>query len=86
MNPETVKAYIGSALLSENRKNKLIEEATRFYKYHRILFLRPRYERTETIHFIPLELEVDQLTSGVCQKSAAFLHCSIDPRCFRLRC
>jgi integrase len=74
MNPEAVKAYIGSAELSENRKTKLIEDATRFYKYHQIPFIRPRYHRIETIPFIPLELEVDQLISGVGQKSAVFLH------------
>jgi hypothetical protein len=73
MNPEAVKAYMGSAELSENRKTKLIEDATRFYKYHKIPFNRPRYHRIETIPFIPLELEMGQPISGVGQKSATFL-------------
>jgi len=53
----------------------LEEDASRFYARLKIPFNRPRYKRIETLPFIPLESEIDQLIAGVGQKSAAFLQC-----------
>ena len=47
--------------------------STKFYKWKRIQFNRPRYRRIGTSPFILSETEVDQLISGVGRKSAAFL-------------
>ena len=75
LEPESVKSYLANAKLSENRKTKLLEDVSRFYAYLKIPFNRPRYKRIETLPFIPLESEIDQLIAGVGQKSAAFLQC-----------
>jgi len=75
LDPESVKSYLANAELSENRKTKLLEDVSRFYAYLKIPFTRPRYKRIETLPFIPLESEIDQLIAGVGQKSAASLQC-----------
>jgi len=75
LDTESVKSYLANAKLSENRKTKLLEDVSRFYAYLKIPFNRPRYKRIETMPFIPLESEIDQLIAGVGQKSAAFLQC-----------
>jgi integrase len=73
LNPESVKTYLASAQLSENRKEKLTHDLTRFYRYNNIRFEKPNYRRIEKLPFIPLESEIDQLISGVGKKTATFL-------------
>ncbi len=73
LNPESVKTYLASAQLSENRKEKLTHDLTRFYRYNNIRFEKPNYRRIEKLPFIPLESEVDQLISAVGKKTATFL-------------
>jgi integrase len=73
LDPESAKAYLGLAKLSENRKGKLAEDLARFYRYMRVRFEKPRYRRVDTIPFVPMETEVDQLIAGVGKKTAAFL-------------
>jgi len=73
LNPESVKSYLASAELSENRKEKLTDDLARFYRYKQIAFDRPRYRRIEKLPFIPLESEVDQLIAGLGNKTATFL-------------
>jgi len=75
LDPESVKSFLASAQLSENRKTKVLEDVSRFYAFLKIPFERPRYKRIKTLPFIPLESEVDQLIAGVGQKSGAFLQC-----------
>jgi hypothetical protein len=73
LNPESVKTYLASAPLSENRKEKLTDDLARFYHYKQITFDRPRYRRIEKLPFIPLESEVDHLIAGLGRKTATFL-------------
>jgi integrase len=73
LNSESVKTYLASAVLSENRKAKLTDDLARFYRYKQIAFDRPRYRRIEKLPFIPLESEVDQLIAGLGNKTATFL-------------
>ena len=73
LNPESVKAYLASAVLGENRKEKLTDDLARFYRYKQIAFDRTRYRRIEKLPFIPLESEVDQLIAGIGKKTATFL-------------
>jgi hypothetical protein len=73
LDPESVKSYLANAQLNENRKTKVLEDVSRFYAYLKIPFIRPRYKRIETLPFIPLETEIDQLIAGVGQKSARFI-------------
>ena len=72
LDPESVKSYLANAELSENRKTKLLEDASRFYAHLKIPFNRPRYKRIETLPFIPLEGEIDQLIAGVGQKFSRY--------------
>ena len=73
LNPESVKAYLASAELTENRKEKPADDLARFYRCKQITFDRPRYRRIEKLPFIPLESEVDQLIAGLGRKTAIFL-------------
>jgi integrase len=73
LDPESTKSYLALAGVSENRKGKLAEDLARFYRYMRIRFEKPRYKRVDTIPFVPMETEVDQLIAGVGNKTAAFL-------------
>jgi hypothetical protein len=73
LDPESVKAYLASAFLSENRKEKLADDLARFYTCKHIPFEKPSYRRVEKLPFIPFESEVDQLISGSGAKTAAFL-------------
>jgi integrase len=71
--PEEVKLYLAHAKLSENRKQTLVEHVDRFYRWKKIIWTRPRYRRIETLPFIPLETEIDQLISANGSKWAIFL-------------
>lgn len=73
LNPESVKAHLASANVSEARKAKLAEDIARFYQYKHIPFEKPNYRRIERLPYVPLESEIDQLISGVGKKKAMFL-------------
>jgi integrase len=73
LNPEQVKTYLASSQVTENRKDKLTKDLTKFYKYKQIPFDKPHYIRIEMLPFIPTETEVDQLISGLGPKTACFL-------------
>jgi hypothetical protein len=84
LDPESVKGYLATASVSVNRKQTVTEHLARFYKFasfykfrfykwKRIPFQAPHYKRIETVPFIPLESEVDQLIAGTGSKVAAFL-------------
>ena len=73
MEPESAKTYLASAEFSEARKAKLTEDLARFYVYKHIRFDKPNYRRIERLPFVPLEVEVDQLISGVGRKTSTFL-------------
>jgi integrase len=72
-NVDTTKDYLTKAQVSENRKVKICEDLARFYKWKGIHFNRPRYNKIETLPFIPLEMEVNQLISAMGKKTAVFL-------------
>jgi hypothetical protein len=72
VNPEQVKTYLATSPVSENRKDKLTQDLTRFYKYKQIPFEKPHYTRIEKLPFIPTETEVDQLISGLGPKDRMF--------------
>ncbi len=73
LNPESVRAYLATAELSEARKSKLTDDLARFYRYKQIPFEKPHYKAVEQIPFIPLETEIDQLISALGPKTGAFL-------------
>jgi integrase len=73
LEPDSVKAYLAMAQISEGRKEKLAGDLARFYRYRHTPFQKPHYDRIDKLPFIPSESEVDQLVSGVGKKTAAFL-------------
>ena len=81
LDPESVKSYLASAALSENRKQTVIDHVARFYKWKKMPFVQPRYRRIHTLPFIPLEVEIDQLIAGVGQGQAAFLQLIKETAC-----
>ncbi len=81
LDPENVKAYVASAPVSENRKQTIFEHLTRFYKWKHIPFSAPRWKRIEVLPFIPTEIEINQLISGVDAKRAAFLQLVKETAC-----
>jgi len=73
LQPESAKAYLAYAEMSESRKAKLTEDLARYYAYKHLAFDKPNYRRIGKLPFVPLEVEVDQLISGVGRKTATFL-------------
>jgi plastocyanin len=73
LSPESAKDYLAKTKVSETRKVKICEDLDRFYKYKQIPFTKPRYREIETLPFIPLEMEITQLISGMGRKTACFL-------------
>jgi len=71
--PESVKEYLAFAKISESRKAKLAADLLRFYRHKAIAFEKPNYRQPEKLPFIPLESEVDQLISGMGQKTSCIL-------------
>ena len=72
LNPESFKDYLSKATYSENRRDKILGDLTRFYKWLGIDFYRPLSRRVETLPFIPLESEIDSLIGGLGPKLSAF--------------
>jgi len=71
--PEAVKAAISQLNCSEGRKEILVTTCRLFCSQFEIPFTRPRYQRVETLPFIPLEVEVDQLIAGMGKRHATYL-------------
>ncbi len=72
-NPEAVKDYLAKATCSESRKERIVWELIRFYKWKNIPFNPPHYRPVDKLPFIPLEAEIDALISGCGTKTACLL-------------
>jgi len=70
---EAVKAYLANAKLTDGRKEIIVTYLARFYELMQIPFQKPRYNRVDTLPFIPTEAEIDALIAGLGKKSATFL-------------
>jgi integrase len=73
LNLEEVKTYLANVQWSESGKERLVNDLTRFYAYKNIPFDKPRYKRVDSLPFIPLETEIQQLISGCGKKTATLL-------------
>jgi len=73
LNPEAVKTFLAAASWSESGKERIVNDLARYYRYKGIPFDKPRYQRVETLPFIPTESEVQNLISGVGKKTSCFL-------------
>jgi integrase len=73
LEPEAVKSYLASANVSVGRKEKICQDLARLYKLKQIPFEMPRYQRVDSLPFVPQEREIDQLISACGNKTAVFL-------------
>jgi integrase len=72
LTPEEIKGHLVKANYGENRRDKILGDLTRFYKWMKVDFYRPLSRRVETLPFIPLESEIDSLIGGLGPKLSAF--------------
>jgi len=79
--PESVKAYLVSAEMTESRKQTVVDHLVRYYRWKGLAFNRPRYKRIELLPFIPTQTEIDQLISGLSPKWAAFVEFMKETAC-----
>jgi len=70
---ESVREYVATANVSDNRKCILVDAMARYYDFRGTPFPRPVYQKILRLPFIPLEREVDDLISGAGNKVATFL-------------
>jgi type 1 fimbriae regulatory protein FimB/type 1 fimbriae regulatory protein FimE len=70
---DAVKGFLAKAKVSDGRKERLSNDLARFYRFRDVPFEKPRYRKIEKLPFVPLESEVEQLVSGMGQKTGTFL-------------
>jgi hypothetical protein len=70
---DAVRGFLAKAKVSDGRKERLSNDLARFYRFRDIPFDKPRYRNVEKLPFVPLEPEVEQLVSGMGQKTGTFL-------------
>ena len=70
---EAVKSYLANAKVTEGRKERIVNDLTRFYKYKNIRFEKPRYTRVDILPFIAHEREIDELIAKLGKKTATFV-------------
>lgn len=72
LDPELVKGYWAKAECSINRKGKICEDLDRFYKYKGIQWVKPNYQRVDTLSFVTTTQEANDLIACPGQKMSVF--------------
>jgi len=72
-NPESVKEAIARQNWSNGRKELAVEAYSSFLKVFGGTWTPPRYKREESLPWIPIEREIDQLIAGVSRRYEAYL-------------
>jgi len=73
LEPEDIKSYIALSKVSNSRKELQVYAYAKFADQFQLPFKPPRYTRVETLPFIPLEREIDDLIASVNPKTATYL-------------
>lgn len=81
LNPLEVKDHLSKKQVSESRKERLAIYLSGLYKFKKIDWTQPRYRRVQRLPFIPTEEEVNQLISGMGNKSSCFLQLMKETAC-----
>jgi integrase len=68
--PESVRRFLANCSWSEGGKERIAEELDRFYRYEGVKWDKPRYEKIDSLPFIPREEEVDALVAGLYNRMA----------------
>jgi len=72
--PESVKEVIAKQKTwSDNTKSTVVDAYNKFAVLNNLAWVPPIYHKTESLPFIPLESEVDQLVAGCGKKVATYL-------------
>ena len=71
LKPEEVKGHLARANYGANRRDKILGDLARFYKWLGVEFYRLS-RRVETLPVIPLESEIDSLIGGLGPKLSTF--------------
>lgn len=70
--PEEVKALIANKKWAPNTKHKTINNYNNFLQFLKIQWTPPNYKTQETLPFIPMETEIDQLIATLGITAAPF--------------
>lgn len=62
--PESIRSFIASRHVSGGRKENLVEAYRKYALYHQIIFRVPHYSRVDSLPFIPLQAEIEQLVTA----------------------
>jgi integrase len=73
LDPEAVKEYLAKHSCSRNSKHHMVFVYKSFLSMLRISWEPPQYKHTDTIPFIPMETEIDQLIAACGQKTGTVL-------------
>ncbi len=63
-NPESVKEYLFKHTCSVGMKEKVATAYAGYAKFHSIPFTKPRYQRVDSLPFVPLEKEVEAIINA----------------------
>jgi hypothetical protein len=67
LDPESVKRFLGNATsFNVGGKLRFMEDVDRFYRFMHVTWVKPKYQRVDTLPFVPHTEEVDALVSGLC--------------------
>ncbi|MGD6933999.1 MAG: tyrosine-type recombinase/integrase [Candidatus Bathyarchaeia archaeon] len=69
--PETVKATIANMQLKKSTKHKITNSYGNFLEFLQIKWTPPTYKPEETLPFIPLEKEIDEMIAALGTRKAA---------------
>ena len=69
-NPEQIKAKIAELKIKKSTKHKIVNSYGNFLEYLKIKWEPPTYKPDETLPFIPMEKEIDELIASLGNKTA----------------
>jgi integrase/recombinase XerD len=61
---EAIRLFVANQHVSGGRKENEVDVFSSFARYHKIAFSEPRYSREETLPFIALEVEMEQIINA----------------------
>ena len=73
LDPESVKEVLAGQRWNDNYKVNMIYAYENFLAMERLTWQRPKYTRSDTIPFVPLETELDQLITSTGKKLGTYL-------------
>ncbi len=63
-NSDQIKDFVADRSISLGRKENLVDAYAKYAKFHGIQFSEPRYARTDTLPFVPLQQELETIINA----------------------